>query len=223
MGIHSDLSPDLSLALGSSGLSLMEITNAYSVFNNNGMLIDPIFISRIEDRTGRILEEKQPPTREAIPADTAFVMTDILRGVIMEGTGMRVKALNRPAAGKTGTTNDLRDALFIGFTPELLAGVWVGYDDRAPMGNGETGSRAASPIWLYFMTEALKDKPVMDFIAPEDIVFARIDSKTGLLASTYSEKTVFQSFKKGTEPTEYSPNPNVKNPFMDIGMEDYEQ
>lgn len=222
MGIQSDLSPDLSLALGSSGISLKEITTAYSVFNNNGMLIDPIFINRIEDRAGRIIEEKQTSIQEAIPADTAFIMTDILRGVVREGTGWRIRALNRPAAGKTGTTNDLKDALFLGFTPELVTGVWVGYDDRKSMGKGETGSRAASPIWLYFMSEALKDKPVKDFIAPEEIVFAKIDAETGLLASTYSEKTVFQSFKKDTEPKEYTPNPNVKDPFMDMGMEDFE-
>jgi penicillin-binding protein 1A len=187
------------------------------------MLIDPIFINRIEDRAGRIIEERQPSMQEAISPDTAFVMTDILKGVVMEGTGWRIKALKRPAAGKTGTTNDLRDALYIGFTPELITGVWVGYDDRKSVGKGETGSRAASPIWLYFMSEALKDQPVKDFIAPEEIVFAKIDAKTGLLASTYSEKTVFQSFKKDTEPKEYTPNPNLKDPFIDLGMEDFEE
>jgi len=204
MGIESDLSPDLSLALGSSGLSLQEITTAYSVFANGGLLVEPFFIERIEDRGGLIIEENQPSFRKAIPEDTAYVMTDLLKGVITEGTGWRARALNRPAAGKTGTTNDLRDAWFIGYTTDLLTGVWVGYDDRRPMGKGETGSRAASPIWLYFMSEALKDRPVEDFIAPESVVFANIDAEKGLLASTYSEETVFQSFKKGTEPKEYT-------------------
>lgn len=209
MGIKSDMSPDLSLALGSSGLSLEEITTAYSVFANNGMLVEPLFIERIEDRNGQIIEENQPSLIEAISKDTAYVMSDLLRGVVKEGTGWRAKALGRPAAGKTGTTNDLRDAWFIGFTPQLITGVWVGYDDRRPMGSGETGSRAASPIWLYFMKECHKGRPVEDFLAPEGIVFAKIDSEKGLLASPYSKKTVFQSFKKGTEPKEYTPMPQA--------------
>jgi len=209
MGIESDLSPDLSLALGSSGLSLQEIITAYSVFANGGLLVKPFFIERIEDRRDMILEENQPSFKEAIPEDTAYVMTDLLKGVINEGTGWRARALNRPAAGKTGTTNDLRDAWFVGYTTDLLTGVWVGYDDRRPMGKGETGSRAASPIWVYFMSEALKDRPVEDFIAPESVVFANIDAEKGLLASPYSEETVFQSFKEGTEPKEHTPRPDA--------------
>ncbi|UCF57044.1 MAG: PBP1A family penicillin-binding protein [Deltaproteobacteria bacterium] len=209
LGIQSDLSPDLSLALGSSGVSLYEITRAYLVFANGGMLVEPIFINRILDRSGQIIEENQPSMHETIPEETAHVMTDLLKAVIREGTGWRVKALKRPAAGKTGTTNDLRDAWFIGFTPGLVTGVWVGYDDRRPMGKGETGSRAASPIWLYFMSEILKDSPVEDFSVPEGVVFAKIDAKTGLLASPYSENTVFQAFKEGTEPKEYSPRPQA--------------
>ncbi len=209
MGIESDLSPDLSLALGSSGLSLKEITTAYSIFADRGLRVEPFFINRIVDRTGSIIEENQASSQEAIPEDTAFVMTDLLKGVIAEGTGWRARALGRPAAGKTGTTNDLRDAWFIGFTPDLVAGVWVGYDNRVPMGKGETGSRAASPIWLYFMSEAMKDRPVEDFPVPEEVVFAKIDAEKGLLASPYSKKTVFQSFKKGTEPKEYTPKPEA--------------
>jgi penicillin-binding protein 1A len=209
MGIESDLAPDLSLALGSSGLSLKEITTAYSVFANGGLLVEPFFIERIEDRRGMILEENQTSYREAIPIDTAYVMTDLLKGVVTEGTGWRIRALNRPAAGKTGTTNDLRDAWFIGYTPSLVTGVWVGYDDRRPMSKGETGSRAASPIWLHFMSKALEGRPVEDFIAPESVVFSKIDTQKGLLASPYSEKTVFQAFKKGTEPKEYTPRPGI--------------
>jgi penicillin-binding protein 1A len=207
MGIESDLSPDLSLALGSSGLSLEEITKAYLVFANGGKRVAPIYINKIEDRNGRIIEENHAFLEESISEETAAVMTDLLKAVIQEGTGWRAKALKRPAAGKTGTTNDLRDAWFIGFTPRLVAGVWVGYDDRRPMGKGETGSRAASPIWLYFMSEVLKDEPVEDFQTPEGVVFAKIDAKTGLLASPYSEKTVFQAFREGQEPIEHTPKP----------------
>ncbi len=209
VGIESELSPDLSLALGSSGISLYELTRAYLVFANGGMLAEPFFINRIVDRSGQVIEENQPSFREAIAKETAHVMTDLLRAVIQEGTGWRIKALKRPAAGKTGTTNELRDAWFIGFTPSLVTGAWVGYDDRKPMGKGETGSRAASPIWLYFMSQVLKDQPVEDFPVPEGVVFAKIDSKTGLLASPHSEKTVFQAFKEGTEPKEYTPRPRA--------------
>ncbi|HEN20526.1 MAG TPA: PBP1A family penicillin-binding protein [Desulfobacteraceae bacterium] len=207
MGIESPLSPDLSLALGSSGVSLMEITTAYSVFANGGMLVKPIFIKRIIDRSGKIIEENQPEVREVISKETACVMTDLLKAVIQEGTAWRIKALRRPAAGKTGTTNNLCDAWFIGYTPDLVTGVWVGYDDHRAMGKGETGSRAASPIWLDFMSEVLKESPVIDFQIPDGVVFAKIDNKTGLLASPYSGETVFQAFKKGSEPKEYSPKP----------------
>ena len=209
MGIESDLSPNLSLALGSSGLSLRELTTAYSVFANRGKLVRLFSINRIEDRNGMILEENQTSLSDSIPEDTAYVMTDLLKGVISEGTGWRARALQRPAAGKTGTTNDLRDAWFVGFTPGLVAGVWVGYDNRVPMGKGETGSRAASPIWLYFMSDVHKGRPVEDFIAPEGVVFTKIDAEKGLLASQYSKKTVFQSFKKGTEPKQYTPKPEA--------------
>ncbi|MBC8178473.1 MAG: PBP1A family penicillin-binding protein [Desulfobacteraceae bacterium] len=207
MGIESPLAPDLSLALGSSGLSLMEITRAYAVFANGGMLVKPIYVKRILDRNGEVIEENQTETVQAIPKETAFLMTDLLRAVITEGTGWRIRAMKRPAAGKTGTTNDLKDAWFLGYTPGLVTGVWVGYDDAKEMGKGETGSRAASPIWLGFMAETLKETPVKDFKVPEGIVFTKIDAKTGLLAGRYSKKTVFQSFKEGTEPKKYSPKP----------------
>ncbi len=224
MGIESELAPDLSLALGSSGLSLEEITMAYSVFANGGVLAKPYFIDRIEDRRGMILEENQPSFKEAIPADTAYVMTDLLKGVIKEGTGWRARALNRPAAGKTGTTNDLRDAWFIGYTTRLVTGVWVGYDDQTPMGKGETGSRAASPIWVEFMSRALEGTPVEDFVAPESVVFVNIDAEKGLLASPYSEETVFQSFKEGTEPKEHTPRPGAAKsgqfPQFDMDFEE---
>jgi penicillin-binding protein 1A len=205
MGIESELSPDLSLALGSSGLSLMELTRAYAVFANGGMLVKPIFVKRILDRGNQIIEENQPEAEEVISKETAYVSTDLLKAVIQEGTGWRIKALKRPVAGKTGTTNNLWDAWFMGYTPDLVTGVWVGYDDRKAMGKGETGSRAASPIWLSFMSNVLKDRPVVDFQVPEGVVFAKIDSKTGLLASSYSKKTVFQAFIEGTEPKKYSP------------------
>lgn len=207
LGISTEIAPELSLALGSSGLSLMELTTAYSAFANSGLLASPIFVRRVLDRDGKVLEENSPQLTEAIPSQTAFLITDILKAAVQEGTGWRVKALRRPAAGKTGTTNDLRDAWFIGYTPDLLAGVWVGYDDRRSMGITETGSRAASPIWLYFMSEAVKDMAAKDFAAPDGIVFARIDAENGLLAGPHTKKSIFQPFKADTEPKGYSPSP----------------
>ncbi len=207
MGIESELSPDLSLALGSTGVSLMEISRSYAVFANGGMLVKPIFIKRILDRSGQVIEENQPELKEAISKETAYVMTDLLCSVVQEGTGWRIKRLKRPAAGKTGTTNNLMDAWFLGYTPEFVTGVWVGNDDRKVMGKSETGSRAASPIWLYFMSDVLKGRQVVDFQVPEGVVFAKIDVKTGLLASSYSEDTTFQAFKDGSQPKEYTPKP----------------
>ncbi len=209
MGIESDLTPDLSLALGSSGVSLMELTRAYAVFANGGMLVKPFFVKRILDRGGQVIEENQPETTPVLSKETAFVMTDLLKAVVTEGTGWRVRALKRPAAGKTGTTNDLRDAWFMGYTPDLVTGVWVGYDDSREMGKGETGSRAASPIWLDFMQGVLAEKPVKDFQIPKGVVFAKIDGETGLLAGRHSKKVVFQAFKEGTEPATYSPKPTA--------------
>lgn len=207
LGIESDLSPDLSLALGSSGISLLELTRAYAAFAGGGMLVKPIFIKRITDRNGQVLEENQPVTSNVMPPANAYVMTDLLQAVIQEGTGWRIRALKRPAAGKTGTTNDLRDAWFMGYTPQLATGVWVGYDDLQAMGSGETGSRAASPIWLHFMNAVHEERPVIDFTVPEGVVFAKIDARTGLLASPHSEETVFQAFVEGTEPQEYTAPP----------------
>jgi penicillin-binding protein 1A len=221
LGIDSDLDKDLSLALGSSGLSLLELTRAYSVFANGGRLVKPVFITKVVDRNGKVLEENQPSFSEAISRETAFVMTDLLKAVVAEGTGWRAKALKRPVTGKTGTTNDLRDAWFLGYSPTLITGVWVGYDERTSMGKGETGSRAACPIWLDFMSNVLDGKPVIPFESPEGVVITKIDAKTGLLASPFSEKTCFQAFRKGKEPHEHSPKPDraKRGEFFQLDMD----
>ena len=207
LGIHSDLSKDLSIALGSSGVSLLELTKAYSVFVNQGYLIDPVFITKIEDRNGNVLEEMTPERIKVIEETTAYLMTHLLEGVVKYGTGWRVKALNRPVAGKTGTTNNLFDAWFMGYTARYITGTWVGFDDEAPLGKSETGSRAASPIWLGFMQRILADKPPKIFEVPEGVVFTQIDAETGLLPIPESKETVFVCFREGTEPTEYSKKP----------------
>jgi penicillin-binding protein 1A len=209
LGIHSHLNRDLSIALGSSGVSLLEIVNAYSVFANQGYRVKPIFVTRIEDRDGNVLEEIRPEKEKVIEQTTAFIMNSMLESVVKNGTGQRVKALNRPVAGKTGTTNNLFDAWFVGYTPDYITGVWVGMDEEASMGRGETGSRAASPIWLGFMQQILADKPVKSFEVPDGIVFSRIDAETGLLPIPESTETLFECFKEGTEPTEYTKPPDT--------------
>lgn len=204
LGIQSPLARDLSIALGSSAVSLIELTDVFSVFANQGKKTEPLFVQKITDKSGDVIEENASISQDVISPQTAYIMTSLLQGVIQEGTGQRAKALGRPAAGKTGTTNMLNDAWFIGFTPDIAAGAWIGYDDERPLGHAETGARAALPIWLYFMQKAVEGTPVKDFPVPEDIVFAKIDAKTGKLAAQASDKVIFQAFKQGTAPTEVS-------------------
>jgi len=221
LGIESHINRDLSISLGSSGVSLLEIVEAYSVFANRGYRVKPIFIRRILDRNGRLLEENLPEHEKVIEETTAYIMTSMLESVVKEGTGQRVKALNRPVAGKTGTTNNLYDAWFVGYTPDLITGVWVGLDEEGSMGKGETGSRTASPIWLGFMQQALEGRPVRGFEAPEGIVFTQIDAQTGLLPIPESKETIFECFKEGTVPTEYTKAPDViadPEDFFKAGM-----
>ncbi|MFC1886758.1 penicillin-binding protein 1A, partial [Thermodesulfobacteriota bacterium] len=204
LGVTSKLSRNLSLALGSSGISLLEMVKLYSVFANQGYLIKPVFIAKIMDREGNIVEEATSKREKVIEKSTAYVVTSLLESVVKYGTGRRVKKLHRPVAGKTGTTNNLFDAWFIGYTPEYITGTWVGFDVEASLGKSETGARAASPIWLGFMTKVLTDKPVTAFQTPDGVVFANIDANTGLLPIPESKKTIFECFKEGTVPTEYT-------------------
>ena len=220
MGIDSKLSRDLSIALGSSGISLLELLRAYSVFANQGYLVEPVFVLKVTDRHGKILEEMAPERKKVIEQSTAYIMTNLLEGVVKHGTGWRVRELKRPVAGKTGTTNNLFDALFVGYTPQFITGVWVGLDEEAPLGKGETGSRAASPIWLGFMQGVLENEPVKVFQAPEGIVFAKIDADTGLLPVPESKDVIFECFKEGTVPTKYTKRPNEAREMEDLFKKD---
>jgi penicillin-binding protein 1A len=197
MGISSSLQNNLSMALGSSNLSLYELSRAYAVFGNQGKLFRPLFVKKILDRDGNLLEENLPlfasnetPDGETIlSAQTAYLMTNLLEGVVQNGTGWKAKALKRPVAAKTGTTDEFVDAWFIGYTPELLAGVWVGFDDERSLGENETGANAASPIWVAFMSKILKEKPVREFPVPEGIEFVKIETEKGVVLECFKEGT----------------------------------
>ncbi len=207
LGITAELTRTLSLALGASGVSLLELTRAYSVFANQGFLVEPVFVLKITDRDGNVIEEAVSERRKVIEKDTAFIMTNLMESVVQHGTGQRIKALGRPAAGKTGTTNDMYDAWYIGYTPEYITGVWVGFDTEAPLGKTETGAVAASPIWLGFMKQVLANESVKTFQPPDGVIFAKIDAETGLLPVTETRKTIFECFKEGTVPSDFSKRP----------------
>ncbi len=209
LGITSPLSRNLSIALGSSGMSPIELITAYSVFANLGERVTPVFITKIVDREGQILEQNTPDPVPVIEKDTAFIMTHLLQGVVEQGTGRRVRALKRPVAGKTGTTDNLNDAWFVGYTPDYVTAVWVGFDKEKTLGASETGASAASPIWLAFMQGILENKPVQSFSVPEGVVFSKIDAETGLLPIAESRETFFECFKEGTVPTEHTPKPGA--------------
>lgn len=203
-GFHGPMEPYLSLALGSAEASLLEVTAAYSVFPNQGVLMKPYQILKIVDRQGNLLEETRPQPREAIPADTAYVMTSLMRGVVQRGTGAAAAALEWPLGGKTGTTNDYTDAWFTGFDPGITAGVWVGHDDKKPLGPSETGALAALPIWIDFMKvyiDARGDRQnPPTFEAPGNIVFVNIDRTTGQPMPGDSPGAISEAFIAGTQP-----------------------
>ena len=177
LGITSTIYPYYSSALGASEVTLMELTRAYSVFPAQGYLLEPVFIDRIEDRDGRVLWEATVERKLVMNPQSANTMTQLLVGVVRGGTATRVQVLKRPLGGKTGTTNRHRDAWFIGFTPSLITGVWVGMDDERTLGGGETGSAAAAPIFIAYMKEALKNLPVEDFPAMPSTVLAKKGKK----------------------------------------------
>ena len=203
MGIESPLQPNLSLVLGTSEVTLLELTAAYAVFPNGGVWTRPLAITEVLDREGRSIWRARPQRCTAVSPETAAIMTDMLQAVVQSGTGRAARRISRLLAGKTGTTDSYRDALFVGFSPTVVAGVWVGLDHYGILGNKETGSRAALPIWVDFMEQALADRPYRDFSLPEGVVKVRVDVESGLLASENCPNAVTVVFKKGTEPKQY--------------------
>jgi penicillin-binding protein 1A len=203
VGVTSPLAADLSLGLGSSSVGLLELTSAYSVFLNQGNRADPYAIFSVKDNTGKVLELAEPQPQEVISKETAYLITNMMEDVVQKGTGLAAKSIGRPIAGKTGTTDEFINAWFIGGTPNLVAGVYVGFDDRRSLGETESGAHAALPIWINFMREALKPLPVVPFTIPEGITFVKVDPATGLLNSEQEDQPGnVEIFTKGSEPTQ---------------------
>jgi penicillin-binding protein 1A len=235
LGITSPLAGNLTLALGSSGVTPLELTSAYAVFASGGYRLTPYFITKVTDAEGNILEEITPPVLpifasmtsaredgaadnikpavsysssslapvQVISPETSYIMTNLMESVVTSGTGQRARALGRPVAGKTGTTNDMKDAWFVGYVPQLVAGVWVGYDQEKSLGAGGSGGQAAAPIWTEFMRRAVAGIPVQSFSPPSNVTFAQINPRTGHLTKSGAGAGVQESFIAGTEPKGY--------------------
>ncbi|MBI4241170.1 MAG: PBP1A family penicillin-binding protein [Candidatus Rokubacteria bacterium] len=196
LGIQSPLHEDLTIALGSSDLSLLELTSAYGVLSNQGVWVPPTPIRYVTDASGKLLEEHVPQGKEALSPELAYLITHMLRGVVERGTGVAAKVLGRPLAAKTGTTNDYSNAWFIGFTPHVVTGVWVGYDLPRSLGKDETGSRVAVPIWVRYMEKVLAKMPRDDFPVPERVALIPMD----LDPAGNCARPVLMAFAAGTEP-----------------------
>ena len=204
MGIRSPVGQNLSLALGSSEVTLLELTTAYGVFANRGIRNDALFVLKVEDKNGTVLEKNSPRPVEVLSEATASVMTSMLQSVMDHGTGYGARAhgfLN-PAGGKTGTMDEYNDAWFVGYTPSLVSGVWVGFDEKRPIGPGMTGARAALPIWTEFMIGATRGRAVEEFPMPAGTTTREVCAETGMLATTQCPNVTSEMFNEGSEPSE---------------------
>lgn len=225
-GIYENLLPVLSMSLGAGETTLMQLTNAYCMLANGGKQVKATLIDRIQDRYGRTIMRHDPRQCDACRAQlwdaqeepvlqdvraqivnphTAYQITSMLEGVVQRGTATKVKAVGKPIAGKTGTTNEEKDAWFIGYSPDLVVGVFVGFDTPTPMGKGETGGGVASPIFRDFMKMALADKPAIPFRIPPGIQLIRINAKTGVRARSGDRNVILEAFKPGTQPPDFLP------------------
>ncbi len=230
----------LSSALGAVETTLMKLTTSYSMIVNGGKRISPGIVDRIQDRYGSTVwrrdtrscpqcngdewvSQSEPPRLpdrrdDVVDPVTAYQMVHMLEGVVERGTGVGLRDLSRPLAGKTGTTNDNRDAWFIGFSPDLAVGVYVGHDNPRSLGDRETGSSVALPVWKAFMKEALSDKPVIPFRVPAGVRLVRIDGDRGLLPGAVTSRIIREAFRPGTEPTRYANSSSVAQ--GDVSQED---
>jgi penicillin-binding protein 1A len=203
-GFSQDFRPFLSMALGAQEVTLLELTSAYSAFPNHGIRMEPFFADAITDRDGSLLEERRPQPRDAIRADTAFVLTNLMHGVVQHGTAAAANALDWPLAGKTGTVDDNTDAWFVGFDPNITVGVWIGNDEKKPIGYNETGTTAALPMWMDFMKVYIelygdRENPPK-FESPGNIVSIPVDRNTGEPAAADGAAVVNEAFISGTQP-----------------------
>ena len=214
-GFEEDFPPYLPIALGAGDATLLDITSAYTTFPNQGVRMKPFLVLNVKDREGNLLEENRAEPTDAIRADTAFVMTNMLRGVLsLRGTGARAASLaaDWPLAGKTGTVDDNTDAWFVGFDPDITVGVWLGYDDkRKSLGALEQGAFAALPMWMEFMKAYIDERPDKnqppEFPAPENIVFLAVDKSTGTVLPTDAAGGINEAFISGTQPTRPNKQP----------------
>jgi penicillin-binding protein 1A len=200
LGIESPIERNLSIALGSSGVTPLELCTVYATFANGGERPTPYFFREIRDASGKILESAEPQTKRAIPPETAYLTVRLMQEVIRSGTATAARGLGPHLAGKTGTTNENTDAWFIGFSPDLLAGVWIGFDTPKPLGDRQSASAVALPIWIRFMSRALPHYPVRDFPVPPGVTFARVDLASGKALPPGAIEGVSLPFRLGTVP-----------------------
>ena len=204
MGIKSQLQKNLSLAFGTSEVTLMELASAYATFPNLGVKAEPICIVSVKDSSGKLLEENQPQLQDVLKPESAYIMTSMMESVVNEGTAARIRAngITFNCAGKTGTTDNQADVWFIGFTSDLIAGCWVGFDNRRSLGSVISSSNTPVPIWGEFMKEVYKERTPEPFSRPPKVVTARIDPVTGMLYTSKCKKSLDEVFIEGTVPTE---------------------
>jgi penicillin-binding protein 1B len=205
LGIESKLPALPSLALGSVEVTPLEVAVAFSTLANNGVRTRPLSVKQVMDPSGRVLEKRDVRVEKVISPQVAFMVNHLLKGVLDRGTAESARRMGftRPAAGKTGTTNDSKDAWFVGYTPDLLAVVWVGFDNQSKL--GLTGSQAALPIWTEFMKQATAGMPVSDFVPPPGIKMVEIDPLSGQLATTNCPGVIREAFQEGDEPVTTCP------------------
>jgi len=209
LGLQGELPPYLPIALGAGEATLMEMTAAFATFANQGLRMKPFLIDRITDREGNVIEQTLPRATDALRADTAFILTSLLRGVAEHGTAARARRLRRPIAGKTGTTNDFTDAWFVGYEPSLAAGVWVGFDEKKDsLGPRADGGSIALPIWMEFWAAVMATRPIEEFPIPGNVVFVPVD-EMGHPGAPGAPGVHMESFVAGTEPhvQELAPEP----------------
>ena len=225
LGISSELRPYPSLALGVFEVSLLELTAAYGALANQGVLVSPHLVTSVRDRDGALVATIEPEVHDALRPEIAYLMNRVLAGVISDGTGRAAASLGHNLAGKTGTTDNNTDAWFVGYSPDLALGVWVGFDEPKSLGSRETGAMAALPIWRAFMEEALQLRPAAEFQQPAEISVVSIDRRTGLKANTRAgcDPVISEVFVRGTEPAAYCTEGHhtllgFPYPFQDLAL-----